>query len=388
LVANKGYAAPEVAESARRALELSSELGKPELHFSALMFAWAFHQVSRDLERAGGTSRELIELAERAREPAMIVHANFASGAVSVFCGELDAARATLEQAVAIHNPPSLAGAPQDARVAALSYLSLTLWLLGYPAAALEMAREAVGRARGLGHRMSLAFALSHGAMLDLCRRDPEAAHELANEAHNLAMEHGFRYWSALASTYRGIARAALGRTDEGIAETLAGIDSYRATGSALGAAAVIVGLVTSYLKAGLADEAQKAAEQQLSTFEQTGARMSEAELNRLKGEALLMRQAQRSGAQQTTPRGAYRIDNPNVNEAEQCFRRAISVAREQNARSWELRATTSLACLLRDTGRRHEARVTLAEIYNWFTEGFDTADLKDAKALLDELNA
>ena len=119
---------------------------------------------------------------------------------------------------------------------------------------------------------MSLAFALSYGAMLKLCHRDLEAAHELADEARRMAMEHGFRYWSALGSTYRGIAQAALGRTDEGIAETLAGIESYRATGSALGAAVVIVGLVSSYLKAGLADEALSVADQALDVIEQTGA--------------------------------------------------------------------------------------------------------------------
>ena len=379
LVANHGYAAPEVAESAQRTLELSSQLGEPELHFSTLMFAWGFHLVSRDLGRARETSRELSELAERTRDPAMIVHANFASGAVSVFRGELHAARARLQQAVA-HDPPRLAWMPQDPRVVALSYLSLTMWLLGSPSAALEMAREAVARARGLGHPMSLAFALSYGAILHLCQRNPENAHELADETRTLGMEHGFRYWSALGSTYRGIAQALLGRTEEGIAETLAGIDSYRATGSALGAAAVIVGLVSSYLKAGLADEAQRAAEQQLSTFNETGARMSEAELYRLKGEALLMRQAQRSEAE--------RFENTTLGEAEQCFRRAIAIAREQDAKSWELRATTSLARLLRDTSRRDEACATLAEIYNWFTEGFDTADLKEAKALLDELSA
>ncbi|MGH7913193.1 MAG: hypothetical protein ACREPW_00900, partial [Candidatus Binataceae bacterium] len=369
LVANKGYAAPEIDESVRRALELSSALGDLDLHFSALMFAWAFHQVRRDLERASETSRELIELAERARAPGMVVHANFASGAVSVFRGKLCDARATLERAVAIHDPPPVAGMPQDPRVASLSFLSLALWLLGYPAAAVEMIGEAVGRARGLGHPMSLAFALSYGAMLQLCRRDPATALGLAEEARKIAMEHGFHYWSALGSTYRGIAQAALGRTEEGIAETLAGIDSYRATGSALGAAAVIVGLVSSYLKAGLADEALKAAEQALSVIAQTGARMSEAELYRLKGEALLG-----SGATFEA-------------QAQACFERAIAIAREQTARSWELRATTSLAQSLARTGRREEARAMLTKIYGWFTEGFDTADLKNARALLDQLN-
>jgi adenylate cyclase len=256
---------------------------------------------------------------------------------------------------------------PQDPRVAALSFLSLTLWLLGYPTAAVEVNREAVGRARSLGHPMSLAVALGNGALLHLCRRDPDTAHELADEACNVAMEHGFRYWAALGSTYRGIARAALGRADEGIAETLAGIDSYRATGSALGAAAVVVGLTTSYLRAGLANEALTAAEQGLSSIQQTGARMSEAELYRLKGEALCGHASSES-------------------EAQACFEKAIMIAREQEARSWELRATMSLARLAANAGRRDEALAMLSNIYGWFTEGFDTADLNEAKALLDEL--
>ena len=368
LAASKGYAAPEVEECTRRALELSKELGDPELHFTALMFAGAFYQARRDLERARETSGLLMELAQRTRDPGMMVHANFASGSAAVFRGNLRAARANLEQAVGIGELSLAYGMPQDLRVAALSFLSLTLWLLGYPSAASRMNEEAIGRGRQLGHPMSLAFALSYGAMLNLCRREAEAALELALEAHRAATEHGFPYWSALGSTYHGIAQAALGRTAEGIAETLAGIDSYRATGSALGGAAVIVGLVSSYLKAGLTDEAIKTADQALRALEQTGARMSEAELYRLKGEALL--HAGSSDAQ-----------------AQACLERAITIAREQEAKGWELRATTSLARLLAQQGRRDAARTMMADIYNWFTEGFDTADLKDATALLDQLS-
>jgi predicted ATPase len=168
---------------------------------------------------------------------------------------------------------------------------------------------------------------------------------------------------------YRGIALAALGRTDEGIAETLTGIESYRATGSALGAAAVVVGLASSYLKAGLADQALRAAEQALNVIEQTGASMNAAELCRLRGEALLTRGA------------------PFEAQAQTCFEQPIAIAHEQEGRSWELRAVMSLVRLLAQLGRREEGRAMLAEIYGWFTEGFDTTYLKDAKALLEELN-
>jgi class 3 adenylate cyclase/predicted ATPase len=370
LVASKGYAAPELDEFNRRTLELTTAVGEPGLHFPALMFAWAFHYIRRDLARAGEAGTELIQLAERMRDPAMIVQANFASGAVSLFRGELSLARERLEQAVAIHEPTLSRVTPQDPRVASLSLLSATLWFLGYPTGALRANEEAVARARDLGHPMSLAFALTYGTLLHLCRRDPARALELAEENRKLTTEHGFRYWHSLGSTYRGIALSALGRKEEGIAETLEGLDSYRATGAALGAAALMVGLISSYLQAGLIDEALGFAVQQLARIEQTGARLSEAELHRLKGEALL--------------RGVAPVEA----EAQACFERAITIAREKSARSWELRAATNLARLLDKRGKRDEARPMLAEIYNWFTEGFDTADLKDAKALLDELSA
>ena len=367
LSAVKGYAAPELGELLRRTLELSSAAGAPELHFPALMFAWAFQQTRRDLAGAEEASKELLQLAEQSRDPGMIVHANFASGAVSLFRGQLSTAREKLEQAIAIENPPPLRGAPQDPDVAALSLLSPTLWFLGYPDGALKTHEEALARARRLGHPMSLAFALTYGTLLYLCRRAPERALELAQEVCGLAAAHGFRYWSSLGANYRGIALSALGREQEGIAETLAGIDSYRATGSALGAAAVMVGLVTSYLRCGLTDQALGVAGQALATIGQTGARLSESELCRLKGEALRASAA--------------------PHEAQACFERAIEVAREQNAKSWELRATISMARLLDKQGKREEARAMLSDIYGWFTEGFDLADLKDAKALLDELN-
>jgi class 3 adenylate cyclase/tetratricopeptide (TPR) repeat protein len=366
--AGEGYAAPELGELIRRTLELTGAIGDPELHFSTLMFAWAFHQIRRDLPRAEEVSQKLIQLAARMGDPGSIAHSNFASGAVSLFQGKLSDAREKLEQAVAIEEAPARRGSPQDPRVAALSLLSPTLWFLGCPDSAIRRHEEAIARARHIGHPMSVAFALTYGTLLYLCLQAPEHALELAQEVCGLAEAHGFHYWDSLASTYRGIALSGLGQEKEGIAETLAGIDSYRATGSELGAAAVMVGLVASYFRSGQTDRALEVAERALTTVEQTGARLSKAELYRLKGEALLA-----SGKP---------ID------AHGCFERAIEIARKQSAKSWELRATMSLARLLRDTGRRDEARAMLADIYGWFTEGFDTADLKDAKELLIELGA
>ena len=365
--AGKGYAAPELGELIRRTLDLTGTSGEPELHFAALMFAWAFHQIRRDLGRSEEVSHELIRLAERTCDPGLIINANFASGAVSLFQGMLPAARERLEQAVAIEEAAPLRGAPQDPRVASLAILSPTLWFLGYPQSAIVRHEEAIARARRIGHPMSLAFALTYGALLYLCLREPGHALELAQEASGLAAADGFRYWESLATTYHGIALSGLGREQEGIAETLAGIESYRATGSELGAAAVMVGLVTSYFRSGQTDRALEAANRALTSIEQTGASLGEAELFRLKGEALLV--------------------DAKSPDARACFERSIEIAREQNARSWELRATMSVARLLKAQGKIGEARAMLAEIYGWFTEGFDTADLKEAKALLDELS-
>jgi len=370
LATSRGYAAPEVETSNRAALELSAQLNDPELQFPALMFDWAFHQMRRDLETAAQTAQRVLQLANRAGDPFMIVHGNYASGAVSLFRGEIGAAVEKFEHARTVYKPRQLRQEPQDPGVVALSFLSLALWLAGYQDQALGVSNEAMSLARQLGHPLSLAVALTYRALLHLCRREAARALEISEEAQKLTYQRGFQYWSALASTYRGIAIAHTARRDEGISIILEGIGSYRATGSELGAALIMVGLGSSYLNADRIEEVLTTVAQGLANTERTGARLSNAELYRLRGEALL------------------RSKPSYEREAHSSFETAIATARGQGARAWQLRATTSLTRLLAKQGRRGEARVMLAEIYNWFTEGFDTADLQEAKALLDELEA
>jgi len=199
-----------------------------------------------------------------------------------------------------------------------------------------------------------------------LTLRDTRMVAERANEMLSIATEYGMTFYLNLAIFFRGWAVAAAGRGDDGIAEMRRSISDPMVGGFYL---VMLVALAETCGKNGRAEEGLDLVAAALATAEQTGSRTVEAELHRLKGELLM-------------------IEDPvSVAEAERSLRTAIEVARRQAARLFELRATVSLARLLRNTNRRDEARVLLAEIYNWFTEGFDTADLKDAKALLDELS-
>ena len=198
-----------------------------------------------------------------------------------------------------------------------------------------------------------------------LTLRDTRMAAERADEMLSIATEYGMEFYLKLAIFFRGWAMAAAGRGDDGISEMRRSISDPMVGGFYL---VMLVALAETCGKNGRAEEGLDLVAAALATAEQTGSRTVEAELHRLKGELLVLR------------------DRRNVAKAEHCLRTAIDVARRQSARLFELRATVSLARLLRDTNRRDEARAMLAEIYNWFTEGFDTADLKDAKALLEEL--
>jgi predicted ATPase len=246
--------------------------------------------------------------------------------------------------------------------------LAVAKWVSGYLDRALQIGDEAISLARHLAHPLSLAIALTYQTLLHLCRREAASALEIAEEARDLTFQRGFQYWNALASTYRGMAISEMGKSDEGISAILEGIASYRATRSESATTLVMVGLATSCLNADRIDEVLATVTEELASAEQTGARLGNAELYRLRGDSLL-----RNGS-------SFEV------EARACFEKAIAVAHSQEAKAWQLRATRSLARLLAQQDHRDEARAMLTEIYSWFTEGFDTVDLKEAKALLEEL--
>jgi predicted ATPase len=255
-----------------------------------------------------------------------------------------------------------------DARVRRLSYQAVVLWYLGYPDQALKRGNEALALAQRLSHPFSVSFAGLLFGIVRQFRREALAALQHADSVIALSAEYGFTDQLAFTTNLRGWAIAEQGSADEGISQVLQGLAASRAREAELWRPHVLCTLADVYRKTGRLDDGLSALTEALKVTDEQESRHCEAEINRLRGELLLELNAS------TTP------------EVQSCFERAIGIARRQSARSLELRATMSLARLLLTRGRRDEARTMLAEIYNWFTEGFDTADLKDAKALLDEL--
>jgi tetratricopeptide (TPR) repeat protein len=243
--------------------------------------------------------------------------------------------------------------------VVAPSHLSLAQQLLGRSDESLRLCDEGLRRARQLKQPSDLATALLVAARVRSLRREPEGAHKLAEASRVLAEEHGFS--GRVNSAVMGWAKAELGQKEQALAE-LEWADSAIPFDREILRPQV-------YMHFGHIEQAVEMLDKYLAQVEHAGARHNEAEVYRLKGEAILMR------------------DSSSTAESEKCFRKAIEVAKRQSAKWWELRATVSLARLLRDTNRRDEAHAMLTDIYNWFTEGFDTADLKDARALLAELD-
>jgi predicted ATPase len=314
----------------------------------------------------------LLRLAQHTHDPTLAVIAHYALGNTSFYLGALPAARLHLEEGGARYTPdqrraPVFRIGP-DLGVACRAHAAWTLWLLGYPQQALARLHEALALAHELSHPYSLAYAQCWAAIVSQLRRDVSAVHEHAEDAVMLSTEQGFPQWAALGTSVHGWALAVQGQSEEGLAQVRQGTAAWQATG-----AAVIVPYfctvpadVAAHL-GHLEDSLQALAEAHI-LVEQHEERYWEAEIHRLRG-VLLLRQSE-------TPQA----------EAEACFQRALDVAHRQEAKSLELRAAMSLSRLWQQQGKQTEARALLAPIYGWFTEGFDTADLQDARALLEEL--
>jgi predicted ATPase len=255
-----------------------------------------------------------------------------------------------------------------DVSVACHSYLGFVLWDQGFPDEALRHSEEAITAGRAACHPLSEAYALYFAAFLHQCRGEVALCLERGETALALATEQVLPFWAASAMVCVGSALVRQGRTKEGLARLRAGIEGSRTIGSRLVAPYWLPVLAEACLVAGGIEEGLSAVREGLTATEETEARYCEAELHRLAGELLLA------------------SSEPDERGAEASFTKAIAIARAHEAKSWELRAATSLARLLARLGRPEEARAVLAPVYDWFTEGFDTADLKEAKALLDGL--
>jgi predicted ATPase len=374
LIGVKSRGAPEVERAYTRARELCERLGDPPELFPALVGLWAVRLLRRELRRAYELAGQLLRRAQSAHEPALLFHARFALGNTSFWMGKLLSAREHLEMALSHYDPKrywQLAfryGGALDAGVGCLSHAAVTLWHLGYPEQAINRSNEALALAQAQSHPYSLAFAEMFAGYVRQTRREARATHETAESVMVLSTDRGFTQFLAGATILRGWAMAEQGRNEEKIAQIQEGLAVLRATGAELNRPYFLCLLAEVCMETGRLDNALSALTEALAAADEHEERHHEAEIHRLKGELLL------------------RQDNSNAAEAQSCFLRAIEIARNQSAKSWELRATMSLARLLDKQGKRADARVMLAEIYGWFTEGFDTADLIDAKALLDEL--
>jgi predicted ATPase len=266
-----------------------------------------------------------------------------------------------------------------------LSYAAWTLWRLGYPEQARQKVAEALAWAQELSHPFSLAFALDFaGAGVNMFLREVPVVHTYTEMLMRLSQEQGFPYWLAWGTVRQGWVLAEQGQCEAGIAKMRQGMDAAQLTGAALSMSYILAQLADAYGKVGQGEEGLPLLAEALAQVTQTGERWYEAELHRLKGQLALQSQVQSLKSKVPSPQ--HPIPNTQA-EAEACFHKALEVAQQQSARSLELRAAMSLARLWQQQGKKREAHQLLSGIYGWFTEGFDTVDLKEAKALLKALS-
>jgi len=367
----KGLAAPEVEHAYTQAYALCQQVGEtPELA-PVLYGLWRFYTVRLQLHTAREIGDTLLGLAQQAHDPGLVVITHNVLGVTRLYLGVLPAARQHLEAGIARYTP-ALRQAPafrigHDPGVACRVHAALTLWLLGYPAQALGHIHAALTLAHALRHPSSLAFARRWAAHVSQLRRDVRAVYEHAEAVVALATEQGFPLWAAMGTSLRGWALARQGQGEQGLAQVRQGMAAFRATGAALSVPYLCTVLAEVCDPLGHTEDGLRALVEARTLVEQHEERYWEAEVDRLRG-VVLLRQA-------VAPQA----------EAEAWLQRALATARQQQAKSLELRAATSLARLWQQQGKWAEAHALLAPVYGWFTEGFDTADLQEAQALLEE---
>jgi class 3 adenylate cyclase/predicted ATPase len=370
LSATRGYAAPEVAHLYTRAQELCQHMGETPQLIPALLGLWRFYLLRAELEKARELAEHCLLLVQQVNDPARLIVAHDALGETLFFLGDFAHARAHLERAVALYDP--LKRRPHraltDPGVSSLSILAGALWMLGYPEQARQKSTEALCLAEALAHPHILASTLVIAAHCYQLRREVRTTHAQAETVVTLATEQGFPFWLAEATIFVGWAQAAQGQEAEGIVQIQQGLATRQAIGLELTQPVYLSMLAEAHEHIGQPTEGLTVLADALTRVDTTGERWREAELYRLRGELLLAASAE------------------NHRETEACFRQALSMAHQQQAKSLELRTAMSLGRLWQQQGKRFEARELLAPIYGWFTEGFDTADLQEAKALLEEL--
>ncbi|MBV8359969.1 MAG: hypothetical protein JO189_18835, partial [Deltaproteobacteria bacterium] len=372
----KGFAAPELESVYTRARQLCQQAGETPQLFSVLWGLWAFYTVrSESCEAAYGLSQQLLKMAQRVHDPDLLIVAHDALGNDLFGLGEFSRAREHSEQSLALsdrrhHGSLAFLMGGEELEVVCRLRLAASLWCLGYPAQTLQIMDEALTLAQALKSPFNMAFAHGYAAIHHQWRGERNLARERAEAAITLAVDHGFLFLLGSGYVLRGWALVKQGRVEEGINQIREGMGRLAAIGIDMHRPYHLALLAEVHGIAGQIQEGLTALDDALDLVNKTAVRYYEAELHRIRGELVLTQ------------------NDLNAGQAKSCFQRAIEIARSQRAKSWELRATVSMARLLGKQGRHDEACAMLSDIYGRFTEGFDTADLKEAKALLDELSA
>ncbi|HEX9870902.1 MAG TPA: adenylate cyclase, partial [Candidatus Tectomicrobia bacterium] len=375
LLSLKGMGHPEVEQAYGRARELCQQIGDTPLLFPVLRGVFLYYLVRGPVQTTVQLGQQLLDLAQGQSAPEPLMVAHYSLGQALCYLGELTSAQTHQTQALTIYNAQAdrtraLQLYATEFGVASHSWLARELWYLGYPDQALQHSRAALVLAQEVSYPYVLAHAHLWAAVVHQRRREWPAAQEQAAAAKALATEYGFAQWWAFGRVFHGGALAMQGQVEQGLAEIRQGIDDTQAQGVKTILPQFLGTLAEACGENGHPEEGLSALIEAIEIMDVLKSCLYGAELSRLKG-ALFLRQAV-----------------PDAVQSEACFHEALAIARQQQAKSWELRAATSLARLWQSQDKRREAYDLLAPVYEWFTEGFDTADLQEAKALLAELSA
>ena len=370
LTAANGYGDAEVIQVYTRARQLCHQIGDAPQLFSVLLGLSIYFVVRAELHTARELGEQLLSLAQRAQDPVRLVEAHYSLGVTFFWLGDFVLAREHLEQGSAsydpVQHPEHLALYGQDGGPVCLCRLAFVLWSLGYPEQALSRVHEAFEIAQKLSHPFSLAYVLTWVAILYHHCQTVQEAQPWVQMATTFSTEQGFPFWSTQGMVLQGWVLSEQGRVEEGIAQMQQGLTEIQAVGTKVLQAYYLGLLASTHGKVGQPEVGLALLEEALAKVNTNDERWPEAELHRLRGELLL---------QESFPKKAQ--------EAEASFLQALNVAQRQHAKSPELRAAMSLSRLWQQQGKQTQARELLSGVYDWFTEGFDTADLQDAKKLL-----
>jgi class 3 adenylate cyclase/predicted ATPase len=377
----KGYAAAETkaaAEQARLMIEQAEALGEPPedplLLFSVFYAFWVANYVAFNGDVMCDLAAQFLALAEKQRATGPLMIGHRLMGNSLAHTGGIAESRAHYDQAIVLYDPaehrPLATRFAVDSGVANLAFRSQALWLLGYPDAALADTNHALKDAREIGQAATLMYALSQTSFTHTDCGNYATATALADELVALADEKGTLFWKASGMMHKGALFFLTGKAADAVHMITSGIAASRTTGTTVCMPTWLSYLARAYTELGKFEHAWRCIGEAITAVEATKERWCEADIHRTAGEI------------------ALKSSQPDGVKAEACFKQALAVARQQQAKSWELRAATSMARLWRDQGKPQQARELLAPVYSWFTEGFNTRDLQEAKALLDKLGS